>query len=105
MMHKYNLKTFYNRINKKRYKSQIWQYNIYHTSIIIIKNVITLQKAREEEKLSEDSVNTIVSAKVTQELSLIYIVQKYKSAIGNADIDVTKELGLIEVKKYRRYTG
>ena len=46
--HKYFLKTFYNKINKKKYKSQIWHHNMHYTNIITMKDVIILQKAREK---------------------------------------------------------
>ena len=49
--HKYFLKTFYNKTNKKEYNSQIWQYNVCHTNIIAIKDVISEKKAKEKEGL------------------------------------------------------
>ena len=45
--HKYLLKAFYNRTNKKEYESQICQHNMQHINIIIIKDVIILEKVRE----------------------------------------------------------
>lgn len=44
MVHKYFFNMFYNKINKKKYKLQIWQYNICYTNIIKIKNEIILEK-------------------------------------------------------------
>lgn len=46
--HKYLLKAFCKRINKKNYKLQIWQNNIWHTYIIVRKNVIIEEKTREK---------------------------------------------------------
>ena len=59
--HKYLLKAFYNRINKKDYDLQIWQYNVRHTNIIAIKNVIIKEKAREKKGLSKGITDTTVS--------------------------------------------
>lgn len=36
------------KIYKKKYKLQIWQYNIYHINIITIKDVIILEKVKEK---------------------------------------------------------
>ena len=38
--HKYLLKMFYNKTNKKKYNLQIGQHNVRHTNIITIKDVI-----------------------------------------------------------------
>lgn len=65
MVHKYLLKAFYNKINKKEYNLQIWQYNICHTNIVAIKNIIILEKEREKEKLSKDIVDITASAEMT----------------------------------------
>ncbi len=58
-MHKYFLKTFYNLTNKQEYKLQIWQYNVCHTNIIAIKDVIILEKNKKKEKLLVGIVNII----------------------------------------------
>ena len=62
-MYKYLLKNFYNRKDKKEYKSQIWQYNMQYTNIIAIKDIIILEKAREK-MLSECPADTNTSVKV-----------------------------------------
>ena len=49
--HKYLLKAFYNRTNKKEYNLQIRQHNVCHTNIITMKDVIIEEKAREKEGL------------------------------------------------------
>ena len=56
--HKYLLKAFYNRMNKKEYDSQIWQHNVRHTNIIAMKDVIIEEKARKKERLSESIADT-----------------------------------------------
>ena len=43
--HKYILKAFYNKTNEKEYNAQIWQHNIRHTNLIIIKGMIISKKA------------------------------------------------------------
>ena len=62
--HKYLLRVFYNRMNKKEYNLQIWQYNVWHTNIIAMKDVIIEEKAREKEGLLESIADTTASAKV-----------------------------------------
>ena len=69
--HKYFLKVFYNKTNKKEYKSQIWQYNVLHIIIIVMKDVIMLEKAIKKEKLLKSSADRIASAKVAQALSSV----------------------------------
>ena len=52
MAYKYFLKAFYNKINKKEYNLQIWQYNIRHKNIIVMKDVIVVaEKSRENKEL------------------------------------------------------
>ncbi len=63
--HKYLLKAFYYRTNKKEYDSQIRKYNICHTYIIVIKDLIISEKVRKEEILSlEDIVDTTAPVEV-----------------------------------------
>ena len=62
--HKYLLKAFYNRTNKKEYESQIWQHNVRHTNIIAMKDVIISEKIREKEKLSEGPLDITAPAEV-----------------------------------------
>lgn len=44
--YKYFFKTFYNKINKKKYDLQIRQHNVNNTNIIAVKDVIIIEKAR-----------------------------------------------------------
>lgn len=47
-VHKYLLKAFYNRINKKDYDLLIRQHNVHYTNVITMKNIITVaEKGRE----------------------------------------------------------
>ena len=62
-VHKYLLKALYNKTNKKKYKSHIWQHNVRHINIITIKDGIISEKVREK-KLSEGPVDTTVPAEV-----------------------------------------
>ncbi len=62
--HKYLLKAFYNRTNKKEYDLQIRQHNVRYTNIIVIKDVIISEKVREDKMLSESIANTTVPAEV-----------------------------------------
>ena len=62
--HKYLFKVFYNRTNKKKYNSQIWQHNIRHTNIIAMKDVIIIEGTREKKKLSKNIADITGSAEV-----------------------------------------
>ncbi len=63
--HKYLLKVFYNRTNKKEYDLQIWQHNVRYTNIIVMKDMIISEKVRKEEMLSlENIANTTPPAEV-----------------------------------------
>ena len=61
--HKYLFKAFYNKTNKKEYKLQVWQYNIWYTNIIAIKKVIILKKTKEK-MLSKGSADITVSTEM-----------------------------------------
>ncbi len=74
---KYLLKAFYNRTHKKEYESQIWQYNVRHTNIIAMKDIIILEKAREK-KLLEGLADTTAPAEVAQVLNPIDLTWKYR---------------------------
>ena len=51
-------------MNKKEYNSQIWQHNLRHTNIIVIKDVIIEEKVREKGRLSKDIADTTAPVKV-----------------------------------------
>lgn len=94
MVYKYFLKTFYNKINKKKYNLQIWQYNIWHTNIIAIKIVIILaKKSKDKEKpLAIKNIDKIAIAKIIKLSSVINFNNKYSWVISNGDIDVIKKI-------------
>lgn len=99
--HKYLLKVFYNKINKKRYNIQIWQYNICHTNVIAIKNIIkAAKKGRKTQKPSVKKVNRAVIVKNAKLLRVINISNKYKWVISNTNIDIARNLKLNSIKKY-----
>ena len=77
MAYKYFLKTFYNKMHKKEYKSQIRQHNLQYTNIIAMKDVIILEKAREK-ILSKRPANTTASAKIAWALSSINLAWRYR---------------------------
>ena len=62
--HKYLLKAFYNKTNKKEYKLQIWQHNVQNTNIIAIKDMIITEKARKKEKLFKSIADIIAPAEL-----------------------------------------
>ncbi len=76
-MHKYLLKVFYNKPNKKEYDLQIWRHNVCYTNIIAMKDVIILEKAKKEEILSKGIVNMTVPAEVAWVSSPIDLARRY----------------------------
>ena len=100
MAHKYLLKAFYNRMNKKEYKSQIRQHNMRHINIIAMKDVIISEKAREEKMLSEGIVDMTALAEIARVSSSVDFAERYNWAMSNTDLDVAKKLELINIKKY-----
>ena len=64
MAHKYFLKAFYNKTNKKEYNLQICQHNVCYTNIIAIKDRIILEKVKVEEMLLEIITDTIALIKM-----------------------------------------
>ena len=104
-MHKYLLKAFYTRTNKKEYNLQIWQGNVRHTHIITIKNIIILEKTREKEELLEGSADTTTLAEITRLLSPIHLAWRYGWPMRKADIEAAMKLGLTEVTNYWKQVG
>ncbi len=94
----------YNRTNKKVYDSQIWHYNICHTNIIVMKDVILVIK-KGGELLAMENVDKIAIAEVAKVASTIDFRSKHGWAISNADIDAAEDLGLTSIKKYWRCAG
>ncbi len=75
--HKYLLKAFYNRTNKKEYDSQIRQHNVRHTNIIVMKDVIIAEKVGEDEMLSESIADTTTPAEVARVSSPVDVIGRY----------------------------
>ena len=65
-----------------------------------MKNIIILEKAWEEKKLSEGIADTTLLAEMAQVSSSIDFAGRCKWAMSNVDLDTTKELGLTGIKKY-----
>ena len=98
--HKYLLKAYYNRTNKKEYNLQIWQHNICYSNIFAMMDVIIEEKAREKKRLSDSITDTTALAELTQALRPADLTRKYMWAMSNVYLDVVKELGLTSMKKY-----
>ena len=104
--HKYLLKAFYNKTNKKEYDAQIWQHNVRHTNVIAMKDVIILKKAlKKEGQLVVRNANKIALAEFGRTLSPMDLDGKYMWAISNVDIDAARDLGLTGIKKHWRLAG
>ncbi len=65
-----------------------------------MKDVIILEKAREDKMLSESIADTIVPAELARVSSHVDLVGRYNWAMSDADLDAAKELGLTGIKKY-----
>lgn len=76
IVYKYLLKAFYKGINKKKYKLQILKYNICHTNIIAMQNIILTTKVlnRSVKKLVIINISDI---KVTQMYNTTNVLLKY----------------------------
>lgn len=99
-MHKYILKTFYTKTNKKEYNLQIWEHNVSHINIIAMQNIIILEKTRRIKKLLVVITDTTTPVEMGQALSLVDLVRRYKWAMSNTDLDIAKKQELIDIKKY-----
>ena len=75
--HKYLLKAFYRRTNKKKYKSQILKHNICHTNIIAIQDTILIAKVPDRSANKKQLVVDIPDAEVTWVYSAINVLLKY----------------------------
>lgn len=73
---KYLLKAFYNRI-KKKYNLQIWQHNVYHTIIIVFKDIIISIKDKEREILLRSIVDITMLAEISRASSTIDLTSRY----------------------------
>lgn len=86
------------------YDMQIQQHNVFHTNIIVMKDLIILEKNREKKRESvRRNVDKIALTKITKTSSPINLNSRYIQAISNLDIDIAKNLRLIVIKKYQRY--
>lgn len=79
---------------------QIWQYNVRHINIIIIKNKIIFENVREKNKLLVSIADIIVLAKQLQTFTPIDFTKKLLYLRSNTDIDARKKLKLAGIKKY-----
>ena len=104
--HKYLLKAFYNRTNKKEYDAHIRQHNIRHKNVIIMKDVVISKKAQEKERqLIVRNADKIAQAEVARTSSPMDLDGKYMWAMSNVDIDAARDLGLTDIKKHWRLAG
>ena len=84
---------------------QIWQHNMQHSNIIVMKNGIILEKTREKEKLSEDLADRSVLAELARASSPVNLAWRYRWAMSKTDIESAEKLGLTGVKNYWRHAG
>lgn len=77
---------------------QIWQYNIQHTNIIAIQDVIISEKVRGKKRqlIIRNAINPTDVAKMSRTINHN---SKYIWAISNANIDAAKDLRLTGIKK------
>lgn len=90
--YKYFLKAFYTRTNKKEYKSQILQYIIRHTNILIMQNIILLAKVDIVNR-KKVAVNTPIR-EVARAYNAINVWLKYNWLLNYIDNKVAMNLGL-----------
>lgn len=101
VVHKHFLKAFYRETKKKRYESQILQYNIYHTNILAIEDTNFLAKAkyRKKKQFAVD-IDSMPDINIMRVCNAINIFLKYGLAVNCRNNNVAVDLGLQEVQKY-----
>lgn len=79
MANKYFFKVIYNKTNKKEYNLQIGQYNICHTNVIVIKNVIiAAEKGRKNRRLlAMKNIDKTIIVEFVKVSSIINLSNKY----------------------------
>ena len=77
IMYKYLLKAFYRRTNKKKYKSQILEYNIRHTNVIILQSTILIAKVPVGSVNKKELIVNTLDAEVTQVYIATNVLLKY----------------------------
>ena len=100
--HKYLLKAFYRRTNKKKYELQILEHNIRHTNVITMQNVILIAKVPVGSIKKKELVVDTHNAEVTQVCNAINVLLKYNWHLDLTDNEAAINLGLQSVKKYWR---
>ena len=75
--HKYFLKAFYGRINKKEYKSQILEHNIYYTNIIAKQDAILIAKILVGSVRKKELIIDMPNVEVTRVCSTTNVLLKY----------------------------
>lgn len=94
-VHKYFLEAFYRRTNKKNYKSQILQYNIRHTNIFVMQNIIFSAKFEQEKKkqliVNKDDTSIV---KVTCVCNTTNVFLKYYWVVSYKNNNVAMKLEL-----------
>ncbi len=100
--HKYLLKAFYGRTNKKEYESQILKHNICHTNVIAMQDAILMAKVLDESAKRKQLVVDTPNAEVTWVCSATNILLRYNWHLNPTDNEAAVDLGLRNVKKYWR---
>ena len=100
--HKYLLTTFYGRTNKKKYESQILEYNIRHTNIIAMQGTTLIAKLPIGSAKEKELVVNIPDPEVTWVCSTTNVLLKYNQYLDLTDNEAIVDLRLQSVKKFWR---
>ncbi len=100
--HKYLLKAFYGRTNKKEYKSQILKHNIRHTNVIAMQDAILMAQVLDESAKRKQLIVDTPDVEVTWVCSATNVLLKYNWHLNPTDDKAAVDLGLQSVKKYWR---
>ncbi len=98
--HKYLLKAFYGRTNKKEYKLQISKHDIYYTNVIAMQDAILMAKVLDGSAKRKDLVVDTPDAEVTRVCRATNVLLKYNWHLNPTDNEAAVDLGLRSVKKY-----
>ena len=98
--HKYFLKTFYERTNKKKYESQILKHNIRYTKVIAMQDVILIAKIPVRSAKIKELVIDTSDAEIMRVCNATNVLLKYNWHLDLMHDEAVVDLGLQSIKKY-----
>ena len=94
VVHKYLLKTFYGKTNKKKYELQILEHNICYTNVIAMQNTILIVKVPVGSVKKKELVVDMLNIEITRVCSTTNVLLKYNWHLNPMDDETTVDLEL-----------